>query len=1027
MLVFNSPWYLLLLLLLPAMWWFSFHSLSGLGRWRRLMALALRTLVMLLLVAALAEMQYQRTSDRLTVIYLLDQSLSIPEARRGAMIAYVNASIREQRQAEKDDKAGVIVFGKNAEVEVPPVDFNIQLGRKVESLLDREFTNLSGAMQRAMAMFPHDSAKRIVLVTDGNQNVGDALQEARAIADAGVSIDVMPVPLDQRSDVAVETFALPPDIRRNQPFEARVVVNNTSTDEHGDGKSVKGRIKIVRKAGDHEETLVDEPHEIKPGKTVFPFRQEIDQADFYTYEARFTPDNPADDAVAQNNLATAFTHVQGKGLVLMIENWEIPGEFDHLVERLRNEGLEVAVEPSNRLFTSLPELQRYDTVILADVPRASGEDAASVSSFTDEQIKMLVRNTEELGCGLIMLGGPNSFGAGGWTNTELEKAMPVDFQIKSAKVVPVGALVLNMHASEIPQANYWQKVICQEALKALGPRDYCGVVYFGNTDLWLWGQSDGGMSRVGPNKQMMLAKIDRMQIGDMPDFDPSMKKAAVGLAKCADAANKHMIMASDGDPAAPSGSTINALKNAGVTVTTVAVGAHGRAGSPTLQNIATQLGGKYYVVNNANALPKIFQREARRIARPLVYEPNPPVSPRVTTSQEIVQGLGKDFPPISGFVLTSVKENSLVDVVLTSPSPSESQNATVLATWTYGLGKAVAFTTDAGQRWAADWTGWDGYDRFFSQMVRWSMRPTGDTGKFTYATEQQGGKTRVIVSALNKDDEFLNYHSMDGVVLGPDMQTIPLKMEQTAPGRYVGEFDSAQAGSYLISVRAGNAMIRTGVNVGYSDEFRERETNTPLLTSIAELTAKKGEPGKLIPPLPVVPDDKEKAEEKLKPQLAINPFRRDLQQAVATQDIWPWLVLAAACCFFADVFVRRVQVNLQWLVPIWTRMVDIILRRERHEAAPEMMSRLRSRKAEVEQSIESRRAATRFEPDATAPVEPNALEAAEAKGTGPAPPSAQPTKPTAETEDPDSYTSRLLKAKKQVWQDRPQDRPDTED
>ena len=472
MLVFNSPWYLLLLLLLPAMWWFSFHSLSGLGRWRRLLALGLRTLVMLLIVAALAEMQYQRTSDRLTVIYLLDQSLSIPESRRDAMVRYVNASIRDQRQAEKDDRAGVIVFGRNAEVEVPPVDFSIQLGRKVESLLDRDFTNLSAAMQRAMAMFPHDSAKRIVLVTDGNQNVGDALEEARAIADSGVSIDVLPVPLDQRSDVAVETFALPPDIRRNQPFEARVVVNNTSTDAEGAGKSVKGHIRIVRKAGEREETLVDEPHELKPGKSVFPFRQEIDQADFYTYEARFVPDDARNDAVAQNNVATAFTHVQGKGLVLLIENWETPGEFDYLVERLRDEGLEIVVQPSNRLFTSLPELQRYDTVILADVPRAGGEDAGNVSSFSDEQIKMLVRNTEELGCGLIMVGGPNSFGAGGWTNTELEKAMPVDFQIKSAKVVPVGALVLNMHASEIPRANYWQKVISQEAIKALGPRDY---------------------------------------------------------------------------------------------------------------------------------------------------------------------------------------------------------------------------------------------------------------------------------------------------------------------------------------------------------------------------------------------------------------------------------------------------------------------------------------------------------------------------------------------------------------------------
>ncbi|MEX0613630.1 MAG: vWA domain-containing protein, partial [Pirellulales bacterium] len=224
MLVFNSPWYLLLLGLLPAMWWFSFRSLSGLGRWRRPMALGFRTVVVLLVVAALAEMQYQRTSDRLTVIYLLDQSLSIPEARRAGMIRYVNASIREQRKDEKQDQAGVIVFGRNAEVELPPVDFDIQLQTKVESLLDPEFTNVSNAMQRAMAMFPHDAAKRIVLVTDGNQNMGDALEEARAIAEAGVSIDVMPVPLERRSEVSVEKIALPADVRRNQPFELRVVL-----------------------------------------------------------------------------------------------------------------------------------------------------------------------------------------------------------------------------------------------------------------------------------------------------------------------------------------------------------------------------------------------------------------------------------------------------------------------------------------------------------------------------------------------------------------------------------------------------------------------------------------------------------------------------------------------------------------------------------------------------------------------------------------------------------------------------------
>ena len=119
-------------------------------------------------------------------------------------------------------------------------------------------------------------------------------------------------------------------------------------------------------------------------------------------------------------------------------------------------------------------------------------------------------------------------------------------------------------------------------------------------------------------------------------------------------------------------------------------------------------------------------------------------------------------------------------------------------------------------------------------------------------------------------------------------------------------------------------MIRTGMNIGYSDEFRDRETNTPLLESIAELPAKEGEPGKLLPPLPDLPEERRRPSEQLQPQLAVNPFRRDLPQAVSSQDIWPWLVLAASVCFFGDVFVRRVQINLQWLVPIWTRFLDIV-------------------------------------------------------------------------------------------------------
>ena len=132
---------------------------------------------------------------------------------------------------------------------------------------------------------------------------------------------------------------------------------------------------------------------------------------------------------------------------------------------------------------------------------------------------------------------------------------------------------------------------------------------------------------------------------------------------------------------------------------------------------------------------------------------------------------------------------------------------------------------------------------------------------------------------------------MDGNVLSPDMQSLPLQMQQTAPGRYVGEFESGKPGSYLISVRAGKAMIRTGVNIGYSNEFRDRETNTPLLKSIAELPAKKGEPGKLMPPLPELPEDAEKAEQNA--QAATGD--RSISPRFAPSRVPPGYLAAGSC------------------------------------------------------------------------------------------------------------------------------------
>ena len=102
-------------------------------------------------------------------------------------------------------------------------------------------------------------------------------------------------------------------------------------------------------------------------------------------------------------------------------------------------------------------------------------------------------------------------------NTPVEKALPVDMQIKAIKVQGIGAMALIMHASEIAEGNYWQKVVAKAAIKALSSYDYAGLLHWEGQEAWLF-----TLRPIGSGQNSMLRAIDRMTPGDMPDFDPSL-------------------------------------------------------------------------------------------------------------------------------------------------------------------------------------------------------------------------------------------------------------------------------------------------------------------------------------------------------------------------------------------------------------------------------------------------------------------------------------------------------------------------
>ncbi|TWU24352.1 von Willebrand factor type A domain protein [Novipirellula galeiformis] len=999
---FDQPGYLWLLLLLPLLWWFGFSSLAALGRYRRAFALLFRSVVWTGIVLALAGVQLVWVSDRVTVMYLLDQSESIPRVKRQVMLDYVISNVRRHRDGGREDRAGIVVFGRDASIEIPPFDDDIPPLRRLESLGDRtDATNLEAALNLAQASMPEDTSRRIVIVTDGNENIGQARKLAARATEAGIGIDVVPVIIDAKSEVLVEKIDLPDNIRKGQPFEARIVISSYA--DAGASDPVQGKLRVKQKVGGQESLLLEQPVRLDPGKNVFPLRHQIEQPAGYTYEAEFVPNSVDDDGLRQNNTATAYTYVRGKGRVLLIEDKARLGDFDLMTDSLRDANIEVVKQSSDALFDSLAELQAYDAVILAGVPRAAGDSDEKLSSFTDEQIEMLVRNTQQLGAGLLMIGGPEAFGAGGWSGTEIEKAMPVDFKIRNSKIQAVGALACIMHASEMAEGNHWQKVIARAAVEQLGPADYAGVLHWTmNGDAWLWGGRNG-LLEVGPNRKAMLTAIGRMTPGDMPQFDPAMRMAVAGLTRTP-ASTKHCIIISDGDPSDPLPATVNAFKTNNITISTVAVASHGLTESARLRKIAQDTGGKYYEARSGKALPRIFQREARRVSRPLVFEPPGGATPQVIFPHAVLDGVDRVLPNINGFVLTQTKDSPLAQVLIQSPKPDSPENATILAVWTYGLGRTAVLTTDAGARWAADWNEWGGYDKFYAQLVRWLMRPTGDTGKFSIATHVRDGEVQVVVNALNQDDSFLNFLEMNASALDPNLKPVPLRMRQTAPGRYVGSFAADETGSYFVNVvpGPGASPLTTGVTVPYSDEFRVRETNRALMQSLATLKPRGGDAGEVTVPL----DDQ--VSETL---VNTNAFRGGLALARSFRDAWPWFVLVSCGLFLGDVFVRRVAINFDWMGRAIARLRGQPGQRE--TTATARLDALQKSKDSLGDSLQRRKASVRFEATQS---EGTAVDESTIRGLRTQEPRSEAKSNAAapnEAEGP-SYTERLLEAKRRA-------------
>lgn len=875
------------LVLAPIMWLLVIviaqKNLSGLGTITRWTALFIRLLVVALIVGAMAEPQWRKEAKDVSVTVVMDTSESVPKSKQVEAEQFIKDAL--SRQERREDKMGVITSAKSSFVQSLPSALTKTIERQHIGALDG--TDLSAGVRLALAVKSANAANRVLLVTDGNQTNGNVLQAAEAAKAMGVPIDVLPIKYRYDKEVIIDRLVTPASAREGETLNLRAVLQAV--------EPARGRLSIMMNGDpvdlDPDSEAMGALVELKKGTNVLAVPVKALSTGPQRFEAVFEPEirngQAVADSVLENNKGQSVTFVSGEGKVLVIT--EDASEAKYFLEAMAAARIKTEVVSADQVPTTLTDLNAYDGIVLFN------ESAYGFTQKFQEDLRQYVHDT---GGGLLMVGGPNAFGAGGWIGSPLEDALPVKLDPPQKRQMPRGALALVIHSVEAPDGTFLGKKVCESAVNSLSRLDLVGIIEYG------WG---GGtdwvlpLDKVGDGTKAKRA-INNLMFGDMPDFTPSVELAFKGLSE-AEAGQRHMIMISDGDPAVPSTAILDKFVEKKITISTVGVYPHSGSDTNRMKYISDYTGGRHYHINTAKGLasiPQIFIKEAQTVRRSLIWE-GQPFTPTVLMGGEAMRGVSS-VPPVTGYVVTAEREG------LALMTLKGKEGDPILAQWQYGLGKVVAYTSDATNRWNSNWIAWPSYRQFWEQHVRWAMRP-GGSANVRVATENRGDQTIITVEALDSAGERLNFATFRGRLALPDGRGIDVDLKQIGPGRYQGVVSSDQPGSYVVSLRyvAPDTTQEDGVIEGsvqaavtrpYADEYRTLEDNTPLLAQVAELTGGR-----------VLTGDARR-EDLWSRSVMVNGVEQPLTMPVALRAFWLWVALAAISLFLLDVGVRRVRIDI---------------------------------------------------------------------------------------------------------------------
>lgn len=824
---FERPW-ILLIAWLPLLW--------AVLEWRRTtrrFALALKAISFSIILLALAGPVLNVSDTKTAVAVLVDTSASVSphDLARASQLA---TAIRQDRGR---NRVVVIPFARTTRL----VDASEQ-GKKWSFHYTAgeagRVTDLESGIREAIASIPAGMVPRVVLVSDGKENHGSIARAAWQARQLGVPIDTFALEGKPQPNLRLESISLPSHSFTGERFPIDLVVTSP--------RAAQGVIELTADG----KSIGKDPVAIDAGVNRLRVHANLSAAGAFDLAVSVSA-----PGLGELHFDQAITLRRPRVLFLS----EDPrGADEHLIQALDAAHFEV-----NRSSDALGQkLAGFQLIVL------NNWDLESLPASRKAEMEQFVKQ----GGGLLVIGGDhNIYVERKSTEDALDRALPAKLAPPRSPEGTCVVLIIDKSSSMEGRKMELARLAAIGVIENLRPIDEIGVLIFDNSFQWA----------VPIRRAEDRSLIKRLVAGITPDggtqIAPALSEAYHRIL-AVKAAYKHIVLLTDG--ISEEGDSLDLSKESTqqhVTISTVGLGQD--VNRTYLEKIASYSGGKSYFLSEPSGLAQILLRDVMEHSGSTAVERT--LQPIVAHPTEILDGVGMETAPaLKGYVKFTAKPTA--ETILTI---DQEKHDPLLTRWQYGLGRSAVFASDAKSRWAADWIGWSGYDRFWTNLFR-DLLPHAQEGEARVDYDSANGML-VVDYRLSRDAQ--EPEKIPPIfAFGPGGFERPIAVKKIAQGAYHGQvYIGSRQGLFRVRPLADSRVFPEVGLYRREQELSDYGSNELLLRQVSAFTGGRFNP---------------------RPNQVFDPGNRSV---ASTMQLWPGLLGIAILLNLTELVLRKWKGILQ--------------------------------------------------------------------------------------------------------------------